>query len=128
MTEREQNDSGQKSQECLALVRRLREEMKIGLSALATNDLKRFESSVGTQEQLCENVRALAQSDAQPPRTAELAAAGRELRQQNRICLAALVRAAQTCSALLSLYQDSPRGYSPNGQSAVASQTLSCEV
>ena len=127
MTERDHNDAGQKSQECLALVRMLREETNAALSALAANDLQRFESSVASQERLCESVCALVQLGAKAT-TVELAAAGRELRQQNRIYLAALVRAAQTCAALLSLYQDSPRGYSPSGQNAATSRTLSCEV
>lgn len=128
MTDHEKNDADKPWRDCLHLVQSLRDEMNTALSALAANDLERFESSVAAQERLCESVRGLALSGAKPEPNAQLAAAGHELRRHNRIYLAALVRAAQTSAALLSLYQDSPRGYSPNGRDASTARTLSCEV
>lgn len=126
MTDNDNNDSGQRSRECLDLLRSLREGISEALSALAANDLPRFEASVAAQERLCESVRGLVQSTGAKP--ASLPAAARELQQHNRIYLGALIRAARTCSALLSLYQDPPRGYSPNARDASTSHTWSCEV
>lgn len=128
MTDNHKSDADRRGRDCLHLVRSLQEEMSTGLAALAANDLQRFESSVAAQEHLCERLRGLVQSAGPKPQpTAQIAAAGHELRQHNRTCLAALVRAAQTCAALLSLYQDPPRGYSPNARDGSTTRTWSCE-
>jgi hypothetical protein len=57
-----------------------------------------------------------------------LAVASQELRQRNQVYAAVLTRAAQICRALLSLYLDSPRGYSRDGRTVTATHTWSCEV
>jgi hypothetical protein len=123
MTEHDKND------DCLRLLRALSAEMNAALAALAGNDFARFESSVAAQQRLCEAVRGLAQSSGGIPQPAtQLAAASQELRQQNRVYVAVLTRAAQFGAALLSLYQGSPRGYSRQGRLASTTRTWSCEV
>jgi len=127
MTENAKNDAEPRSLDCLRLVRELSAEMNAALAALAGNDLQRFESSVAAQERLCETVRGLLSVGNLQP-TVQLAAAGRELRLQNRVYVAALTRAAQFGAALLSLYQGSSRGYSRDGRLASTRHTWSCEV
>jgi hypothetical protein len=118
-------------------VQSLSAETNAALAALAGNDLERFESSVAAQEQFCETLRGVLHLVAgeSPPEcqlTAAslqpLAAAGRELRQRNQTFATVLTRAAQVCGALLSLYQDSPRGYARDGRNLPANHTWSCEV
>jgi len=132
MTEDPKNGIAERWLEYLRVVQSLSAETNAAVSALAGNDLGRFESSVAEQERLCETARWLSQSLRRnpqlgtPPR--ELIGAGRELRQQNHVYAAVLARGAQICRALLSLYQESPRGYSPDGRTASATNTWSCEV
>lgn len=136
MTDNRQNEADETWLEYLRAVQSLSAEMNTGLAALAGNDLERFESSIAAQERLCETARGLfhllrrnsppgAQS---APTSQQLAAAGGKLRQQNRVYAAVLVRAAQVGGALLSLYQESPRGYSREGRIVPATNTWSCEV
>jgi streptomycin 6-kinase len=124
-------EADERWRECLHLASELAIEMKASLVALARNDLRSFETSVTAQERLSAHARSLFH---QPPRSVpakslqQLAAAGRQLQQQNRIYVAVLARAAQVCSALLSLYQDSPRGYSRDAHTPPPPPTWSCEV
>jgi hypothetical protein len=131
MTDNGKNEAEERWLECLHAAQALAAEMNAALSALAGNDLQRFESSVAAQEQLCERARGLFQLVPQQltlTSLKQLAAAGRELRHENRVYAAVLTRAAQVCGALLSLYQDSPRGHSPDGRTLPAPHTWSCEV
>ncbi len=137
MTEDDKNEACDRWLECLRVVQSLSAETNAALAALAGNDLERFESSVAAQEQFCETLRGVFHLAAResPPEgqltvasLKPLAAAGRELRQQNRVFAAVLTRAAQVGGALLSLYQDSPRGYSRDGRNLPATHTWSCEV
>lgn len=136
MTDNRQIEADQTWLEYLHAVQSLSAEMNAALAALAGNDLKQFESSVAAQERLCETARGLfhllrrdSPPGAQPALTSQpLAAAGGELRQQNLVYAAVLMRAAQVCGALLSLYQESPRGYSQDGRIVPATNTWSCEV
>jgi len=132
MTEDANNGTDQKWLDCLHVVQSLSLEMNAALSALAGNDLQRFESSVAAQERLCDAARGvfqfLRQSSHPGVSPRELAATGRDLRQRGRVYAAVLTRSAQICGALLSLYQDSPRGYSRDGRVLPATHTWSCEV
>ena len=136
MTDNRQNGADETWLEYLHAMQSLSAEMKAGLAALAGNDLQRFETSVAVQERLCETARGLfhllrrdSPLGVQPALTSQpLAAAGRELRQQSRIYSAVLPRAARVGGALLSLYQESPRGYSRDGRGLPAANTWSCEV
>ena len=132
MSEDPKNGIAERWLEYLQLVRSLSTEMNAAVSALAENDLGRFESSVAEQERLCEKARCLSQSLRRNPQLGasarELVVAGRELHQQNRVYAAVLARGAQICRALLSLYQESPREYLPDGRMASATNTWSCEV
>ncbi len=136
MTDNSQNQADEAGLEYLHAVQSLSAEMNAALSALAGNDLERFESSVATQERLCETARGLfhllrrdSPPGVQPALIShQLAAAAGELRQKNRVYAAVLMRAAQVCGALLSLCQESPRGYSQDGRIMPATNTWSCEV
>ena len=135
MTDNRQNEADETWLEYLHAVQSLSAEMNAGLAALAGNDLQRFETSVVAQERLCETARGLfhllrrdSPPGVQPALTSQqLAAVGGELRQQNRVYAAVLMRAARVCGALLSLYQESPRGYSRDGRIVPATNTWSCE-
>ena len=130
MTDYAKNEANARWLEYLQAMQALSAEMQAALAALAANDLVRFEASLAAQELLCESARGLAKKllrgDSRP--TAQLAAAGHELRQQNRVYATVVGRAAQVCAALLSLYQDSPRGYSADGRTLPGPATWSCEV
>jgi hypothetical protein len=137
MTEDQKNEAENRWLECLQAVQSLSAETNAAMAALAGNDLERFESSVAAQEQLCENLRGVLRRVAREPlpkgpltvaSLQPLAAAGRELRQRNQTLATVLTRAAQVCGALLSLYQDSPRGYARDGRNLPANHTWSCEV
>jgi len=132
MTEDPKNGIAERWLEYLRVVQSLSAEMNAAVSALAGNDLGRFESSVAEQERLCEKARWLSQSLHRNPQLGmlpkEFVAAGRELCQQSRVYSAVLARGAQICRALLSLYQESPRGYSPDSRMTSATNTWSCEV
>ena len=129
MTESDQ--SGARWLDCCQLLQELASEVKDGLAALSANDLESFESSVAAQERLCESarpLRTLLSQQTTPAPHQQLGSATLQLSQHNRIYLAAIRRASQTCAALLSLYQDSPRGYSPDGRVPPTTKTWSCEV
>ena len=131
MTDYRQNEADETWLDYLHAVQTLSAEMNAGLAAIAGNDVARFESSVVAQERLTETARGLWQElreKARPASLDQLSAAGQELRQNNRVYAAVVMRAAQVGSALLSLYQESPRGYSRDGRAASATQTWSCEV
>jgi len=131
MADHRQNDADETWLDYLHAVQSLSAEMNAGLAAMAGNDLARFESSVAEQERLAETARGLWQNLRAKPLPAalpQLAAAGKELRQSSRVYAAVVMRAAQVGSALLSLYQESPRGYSRDGRAASATKTWSCEV
>jgi hypothetical protein len=136
MTEDSKHDADHPWLEYIRLVRSLTAEMDAALSALARNDLQQFESSVAAQERLCETERSVLQHLRRnlPPgkqfslaAPKQLVAAGRDLRQQNRVYAAVLARGTQVCRALLSVYQES-RGYSQEGRIAPPTHTWSCEV
>lgn len=131
MTENAKNEAVGRWLEYLQVVQSLSTEMTAAISALARNDLGRFEASVAEQERLCEMARRLSQflrcnsRLGTPPK--ELVAAGREMRQQNRAYATVLARGAQICRALLSVYQEA-RGGSPDGRIVSGTNTWSCEV
>lgn len=130
MADHRQNEADGTRLDYLHAVQSLSAEMNAGLAAIAGNDLARLESSVAAQERLAETARSLWQNRRAKPLPAsapQLAAAGKELQQKNRVYAAVVMRAAQVGSALLSLYQESPRGYSRDGRAASATQTWSCE-
>jgi len=133
MTHNLQNEAEETWLDYLHAVQSLSAEMNAALAAVAGNDLARLESSVAAQERLSETARSLWQSmranPGQVPRIPlqQLAAAGEELRQNNRVYAAVLARAARVGSALLSLYQEAPRGYSRDGRVVPTTNTWSCE-
>ena len=136
MTDHRQNEAEESWLEYLHVVQSLSAEMNAALAAVAGNDLARLESSLAAQERLCETARGLfhllrqnSPPGAQPALIShQLAVASGELRQKNRVYADALMRAARVCGALLSLHQESPRGYSSGGRIMPASHTWSCEV
>lgn len=131
MTENTKNEAADRWLEYLQAIQSLSAEMNAAISALAGNDLERFESSVAEQERLCETVRGLSRllrRSSHVGTSHKQLAAGRELRQQNRMYAAVLTRAAQICAALLSLYQDSSRGYTQDGRIIPDTHNWSCEV
>jgi len=131
MTENAKNEAAGKWLEYLQVVQSLSTEMTAAISALARNDLGRFEASVAEQERLCEIARGLSQflgANSHLVMSPQgLVVAGRRLRQQNRVYAAVLARGAQIGRALLSVYQEA-RGNSHDGPIVSATNTWSCEV
>ena len=131
MTDHHQNEAEETWLDYLQAVQSLSAEMNVGLAAIAGNDLARFESSVAAQERLAETTRGLWQTLRAKPLPAslpQLRVAGKELQRNSRVYAAVVMRAAQVGSALLSLYQGSPRGYSGDGRAVPKKNTWSCEV
>jgi hypothetical protein len=131
MTDHHEHEANETWLDYLQAVQSLSAEMNAGLAAIAGNDLARFESSVAEQERLAETARALRQGlrgSSLPAPLPQLAAAGRQLQQGSRVYAAVVMRAAQVGSALLSLYQGSPPGYSRDGRALPNTKSWSCEV
>ena len=116
----------------LARVQALMVEMQAAISAIERNNLHDFQSALGKQEALCNELMVLRQTPLQDIKARELAkqlqAAYMQLAQFNRVYAGVVKRAKRWTDLLSLLYGLHGEGYGKTSGPPAQHQTLSCEV
>lgn len=124
-----QNSINRKN-EHLELVRALSSEITAAIAALEKNDLSRLQAAIASQERICHEMGARGLSSSTPGATDTdlLRAAYSELAYLNRVYVGVIKRSKRCADLLLALYSSSGIGYGKDLSGSSAQQSLTCEV